>query len=232
MLIDMHVHSSGVSHCAKKDAGGMIEDSIAVGLDGFVLCNHYTKKYVEKMGIPEFNDLMTNEFREAKKIGEKLGFRVFFGVEVTLERYDGAHMLVYGVDDEFHKRHRGLYDMTQKELYEAVKSEGGILVQAHPMRDGKDVLLDLRYLDGIELNNHIKYDGPHAEHFCELARRYGKFVTSGGDYHADTRRTFCGVYFPGGLTDCRELKDFLLACDSYDVQLEDTPSRIVFTKGK
>ena len=232
MLIDMHVHSSGISHCAKKDAKGMIEDSVQVGLDGFVLCNHYTKKYVEAMGIPEFNAAFTNEFREAKKYADEIGFRLFFGIEVTLELYDGAHMLVYGVDDEFHCRHEKLYDMTQKQFYEAVKSEGGILSQGHPLRGGKNALLDPAYLDAVELNNHIKYDGPNRELLVDFAHKHGLFVTAGGDYHADTRRTFCGIYFPDGLADCRELKDFLLACDSYDVQLEDTPSRIFFTKGK
>ena len=152
MLIDMHVHSSGVSHCAKKDAVGMIEDSIAAGLDGFVLCNHYTKKYVESTGIFRFDQLYTKEFRDAKRYADSRGFCLFFGIEVTLELYDGVHMLIYGVDDEFHSRHEKLYDMTQKELYEAVKSEGGILVQGHPIRGGKNVLLDPKYLDAVELN--------------------------------------------------------------------------------
>ncbi len=230
MLIDMHTHSSGVSHCAKKDAAGMIDDSKAVGLDGFVLCNHYTKKYVEAMGIPEFNQRYTNEYRETKKLGDLCGFRVFFGIEVTMEFCQDVHMLIYGVDDEFHKRHLRLYDMTQKELYSLVKSEGGILVQAHPMRGGNNVLLDTEYLDGVELNNHIKYDGPHTDYFCTLAHKHGIFVTSGGDYHADTRRTYCGVYMPDDITDCFGVKDFLLSAKSYDLQLEDEPSRITFTR--
>ena len=230
MLIDMHAHTSGISHCAKKNYADMIREAKDAGIDGFILTNHYTKKYVEGEGIALHNERYTNEYREAKEFGEALGFRVFFGIEITMERYDGAHVLVYGVDDEFHKRHERIYDLTIKELYEIVKSEGGIVVQAHPMRDGKDVLLDLRYLDGIELNNHIKYDGPHAEHFCELARRYGKFVTSGGDYHADTRRTFCGAYLPDDITDSFGVRDFFLTANSYELQLEDEPARIRFTR--
>ncbi len=230
MLIDMHVHSSGISHCAKKDALGMIEDSVAAGLDGFVLCNHYTKKYVEATEIAEFDERYTNEYREAKKIGDALGFRVFFGIEVTMTFCCDVHMLIYGVDDEFHKRHTKLYDMSVRELYEAVKDEGGILVQAHPMRKNKNLLVDHRYIDAVELNSHIKYDGPHTDFLCDYARKHGLFVTSGGDYHADTRRTFCGVYFPDGLSDCRELKEYLVNTDIIDVQLEDEPSSISFRK--
>lgn len=227
----MHTHSSGISSCAKKDVFGMIEDSISAGLDGFVLCNHYSKKESDRIGADKFDEMYTEEFRAGKKYGDLRSFRVFFGIEVTMEFCRDVHLLIYGVDDEFHARQKKpLYEMTAQELYAAVKSADGIVSQAHPMRKNNSVFIDMKYLDALELNSHLRYDGPHTDLICSLAREHGLFVTSGGDYHADTRRTYCGIFIPDDIADCKGIKDFLVSSDSYDIALEDTVPVITFTK--
>jgi len=116
---------------------------------------------------------------------------------------------MYGVKEDFLLRYPEAYDMTQQELYDAVHADGGVMVQAHPIRRGKNVLLELNYLDGVEANSHPKYDATHFEELSALAAEQGKLLTSGGDYHADTYRVRCGVFFPDGLQSTAELIDYL-----------------------
>ena len=49
-----------------------------------------------------------------------------------------------------------LYDLKIDQLSDLVHKNGGILVQAHPFRKGIDVLVDLKYLDGVEV--YVKKD--------------------------------------------------------------------------
>ena len=227
MLIDMHAHSKGISTCCRADAPRAIADAKAVGIDGLILCNHYHKPYLKKTGETptQFAARYLLEYAYAQKCGEAAGFKIFFGIEVTMERHDRAHMLVYGVETDFVLRHPGMFDYTQAKLYDAVHAAGGVLVQAHPMRCGKNVLLDLGLMDGVELNSHALYDGPCANALSAIAKEHGILLTSGGDYHADTHRPRCGVYLPDDLADTRAIIAYLQGAPSYTLCLQEPTER-------
>ena len=114
-------------------------------------------------------------------------------------------------------RYSTLFDYTQEELYRIVHGNGGVLVQAHPMRCGKNVLLDPRFLDGVEVNSHALYDFTHCEEMAAFAHENGLLLTSGGDYHADTHRPRCGVYLPDDLADTRAIIRYLQESPAYTV---------------
>ena len=46
MLIDLHAHSSGISHCCRIPYDEVLRQARDVGLDGIALTNHYYKGYV------------------------------------------------------------------------------------------------------------------------------------------------------------------------------------------
>ena len=46
MLIDLHAHSSGISHCCRIPYDEVIRTAKEAGLCGIVLTNHYPKYYV------------------------------------------------------------------------------------------------------------------------------------------------------------------------------------------
>ena len=83
-------------------------------------------------------------------VHSKIGFLVFFGIEVTLTINLELHLLIYGVSEEFLLTYSDIYDYPLEKIYKLVKEAGGILIQAHPMRREKNLLLPLEYLDGIE----------------------------------------------------------------------------------
>ena len=210
MLIDFHAQSKGISKCCQIDGKDMVLLTKNSGMDGVILTNHYDKSYLIENDANEFAKRYTDDFYYVQKDGEKRGFKVYFGIEVTMAKHNNVHMLVYGVDCDFVLKYPNLYDYTQQELYELVHQNNGILVQAHPYRKGKDVLLDLNYLDGIEANCHPIYDGTYLEKLYNMAVTNKKLLTCGGDFHNDTIRVKCGVYLNEDIKDTLEIVNYLI----------------------
>ena len=102
----------------------------------------------------------------------------------------------------------GKTTLTQKELYELTKAGGGIMVQAHPFRNGTTVL-DPDYLDGVEINCHPLYKKSYAQELIDIAEKEHLLLTCGGDYHADTYRPKCGMILPDELVDHKDLCRYL-----------------------
>ncbi len=234
MLVDMHTHTKGVSSCSRITFEEVIDLSLEKGIDGVIITNHYQKSYIAKHdSIDSYIDRFIEEFYQAKEYGQKVGCKVFFGIEVTMELYPFVHMLIYGVDPEFLRKNPYLFDCTQEELYRIVKAHNGLLVQGHPYRCGTTIL-DTDFLDGVEVNCHPVGNRTDKESLIEIAKEKGLFVTCGGDYHADVpNRPKCGMYMPDNLSDHNDLREFLLSPEANKLcvkeqQCEDAVD--VFTK--
>ena len=208
MLIDLHAHTSGISKCCRIDAPKVVAEAKAAGLDGIVLTNHYQKSNMKEDSLESYVEKYIDEYYRTEAYGRKIGCRVFFGVEVTMEQYPKVHMLLYGIDPEYLRAHPDLFDLTQKELYELTKAGGGIMVQAHPFRNGTTVL-DPDYLDGVEINCHPIYKKSYAQELIDIAEKEHLLLTCGGDYHADTYRPKCGMILPDDLMDHKDLCRYL-----------------------
>ena len=216
MLIDLHAHSSGISRCCQIPAEEVLKTAKEYGIDGIVLTNHYQKSYLQNDDADAFAKAYVEEFHYTEKIAEELGMKVFFGVEVTTELYKNVHMLGYGVSEKFVLENPRVFELNQEELYKLVKVYGGVLVQAHPFRNGCTVL-DTAYLDGVEINCHPLYGNSYQKELMEIAAENKLLLTCGGDYHADTYRAHCGMYLPDDIGNNNELRDYLL--DTKEVKL-------------
>ena len=227
MLIDLHAHSSGISKCCRIPYTEVLSRAAAIGLDGIVLTNHYQNGYVCDGKYMEFVEDYIAEYEKAAAYGASVGIKVFFGIEVTMERYPKVHMLIYGVSPDFLRTNPMLFDCTQKALYTLVKAHGGVLVQAHPFRGGTTVL-DPTYLDGIEINCHPKYKTTERERLTAIAEEQGLLLTVGGDYHADTYRPDCGTYIPDTVTDGIALGAFLAETDRIMLRIHEVGAQSAF----
>lgn len=210
MLIDLHAHSSGISTCCRASAEKILQTAKEHGLNGIVLTNHYQKLYVKDGNAAAFAQRYWEEFLRTEALGKELGMRVFFGIEVTMTARTNIHLLLYGVGKDFLEAHPEMYDYSQEDLYRAVKDFGGVLVQAHPYRNGAS-LMNPQFLDGVEINCHPLYGTSASEKVLADAKAHGLFLTCGGDYHADTYRPHCGMLLPDTLKDGKELGDYLLS---------------------
>ena len=234
MLIDLHAHSSGISKCCRIPIEQVIEEAKKVGIDGIVLTNHYQKNYVADGDYTAFAARYIAEYEYAAELVKNTDFRIFFGIEVTMEKNPGVHMLIYGVKTDFLLAHPMLFDDSQEELYRLVHEAGGILVQAHPMRR-QNRLLDTKYLDGIEISCHPLYEGTHIDELTPIAEAADILLTAGGDFHADTHRARCGVYLDDTFTTAKQISDYLAATDAVKLCVQEVDSResydVVFRRG-
>ena len=235
MLIDLHAHSSGISKCCRIPIGQVIKEAKRVGIDGIVLTNHYQKNYVTDGDYHAFAARYIAEYEYAASLAMGTDFRVFFGIEVTMEKHPGVHMLIYGVEPDFLTAYPTLFDCTQEELYHLVHGAGGILVQAHPMRR-QNRLLDTRFLDGIEISCHPLYEGTHIAELTPIAAQAGRILTAGGDFHADTHRARCGVYLDDTINTVKEIADYLAHTDEIKLCVQEVDAResydVTFCRGK
>lgn len=228
MLIDLHAHTKGISHCCRIYAPEVLAAAKERGMDGICLCNHYQSRYVVDGNAAEFARRYVEEFHATRALGREMGLTVLFGIEVTMERHANEHLLVYGVEEDFALLTPALYDLTQQELYRLVHANGGVLVQAHPLRKGKNVLMDPEYLDGVEVNCHPKYDCTHHRELAQLAQERDWILTCGGDYHADTHRVQCGMYLPETVTDGVALGRYLKEHTSVELCVQEVGEETAF----
>ena len=80
MFIDPHVHSSGVSYCAKVTCEQIIDFKRSSGYDGLVLTNHYNYCYgkPEECALQCFQILKTNG-RRKKRLYKKCRYKSISG---------------------------------------------------------------------------------------------------------------------------------------------------------
>ena len=198
----------------------ILEVAKEAGIDGIVLTNHYQKGYISNGDVNELVEKYIEEYLYTKKCGEKSGIKVFFGIEVTMEKYPNVHMLIYGIAVDFLRKYPYLFDYTQEELYETVKNEGGILVQAHPFRNGTTVL-DTDYMDGVEINCHPLYKKSYCQELIKIAEDNDLLLTCGGDFHADTYRPKCGVYLPDDIADENMMVEYIKNSEEYSLRMQE-----------
>lgn len=213
ILVDLHAHSGGISTCCRVGYEPIIDRAKETGIGGIVLTNHYVSNYVIDDDYEGFAKRYLEEYEKAKRYGDSVGVKVFFGVEVTAEWEKQVHLLVYGVPLSFVTDHPRMCLYSLEELYRTVHEYGGILVQAHPFRKG-EWLCDLNYLDGVEISchPHPHYGGSFAEKVKQIAEENEKLLTCGGDYHADVSyRPQCGVFVPENISEDKALADWLIS---------------------
>ena len=210
VLTDLHAHTSGISRCCHAEYKEIIGAAKEKGIDAIVLTNHYQKSYLRGTTSEQFIESYINEYINTKEYAKTQDFKVFWGIEVTMELYPDVHMLIYGTDTDFLRNNPLLYDMTQQELYDCVKSNSGLLIQAHPYRNGTAVL-DAKYLDGVEINCHPLYKRSYSRELIKIAEDNGLVLTCGGDYHADTYRPVCGMYIPEETDNDRDLAEYIIS---------------------
>ena len=108
-LIDMHAHSSNLSRDSGVAVGDLIAQAKRRGLDAICLTEH--------------NALWPDA--QIRELGERHAFTVLPGMELGT---DMGHVLVFGLP----RYHPELLEIEQ--LRRIVTAEGGVAVQAHPMR--------------------------------------------------------------------------------------------------
>lgn len=224
IAIDTHTHSSGVSRCSRVTPKELIDQKIEQGYDGIVLTNHCQPWYYPAEEHKQYVESVIAEYRAAKAYGDKVGFRVLLGVEVTILNPAAYDMLIYGVTEEMLRASSCLYQMTQKELFDFCNKYGALLVHAHPLRlsfEGKkEGIANPAYIHGTEINCTPK-DLVLKDELLQVAKENELLVTCGTDYHAPDRTFRGGMYVPDTVYTSTDFAEYLKSTKTTQLFLED-----------
>ena len=185
------------------------------------LCSKYPICSIED-GLSE-NDWegFIDSFLEPVDIGreyaEKYGMKIFFGCEIRFSENDNDY-LVYGITAEYLKKNPDILEWGIGKFFEESKTEGFLVYQAHPFRDGMTVTRT-KYLHGIEVNN--GHPGQNSRN--DIARLWadihGLSMISGSDFHEVGHEARGGIITFRDINDEKELCEILkkgeyrLICD-------------------
>lgn len=184
--VETHAHTAPVSPCGRLTPEQLVEQVHAAGYDALFVTDHYTPDFFAVHPTGEDYRLRLERYfsgyYQAKEAGEKVGLRVFPGMEVRL--YDGPEdYLVYGVSPEQLKLLPCLAFLSLEDLHAAVRSTpDGVLIQAHPYRKGL-TCQDAHCLDGIEVLNANPRHDSHNDRALAYAKAHGLLMTAGSDVH-------------------------------------------------
>ncbi|MBG95233.1 MAG: hypothetical protein CL793_08270 [Chloroflexi bacterium] len=109
MIIDLHNHTIPLSRDSSLNPADLIEQITRLGIDGVCLTEHNAAW----------------DSQEFEKMAAASGIIVIPGMEITTEL---GHILAFGIDRYFPEMAR------MAQLSKISKSEGGVLVLAHPYR--------------------------------------------------------------------------------------------------
>ncbi len=155
------------------------------GYDGIFITDHFfhgNTRPSRELDWPDYVDAYMKGYEEAKKAGDAIGFKVFFGIE---ENFEGDEFLLYGIDREFLLAHPSIPHWTREEMIKWVHEYGGAVMQAHPFRDRdyiKKIHLYLDDVDGIEGINTANKANDNLAALC-YALKYGMMIQAGSDTH-------------------------------------------------
>jgi len=181
---ETHLHTSEVSGCAKCTAAEMVALYHASGYSTLFVSDHFQPSTLDRFGDISWEeklDCFCIGYNNAKEAGEKYGMHILLAAELCL--YESSnHYLLYGFDMDFLKNLPEIFTMSIADFYPLAKQNGILLIQAHPMRDGKCFPVPL-HTDGFEVYN----SNPRHENFTAetlvIAKEHGIYITGGSDAH-------------------------------------------------
>jgi len=198
----LHTKESQTSIRQKSSAEEIVNLYKEKGYNTIIVTDHYTREKLDGISINNWDskiEQLLTGYKTAKQFGDALELNILFGIELTLLE-TGSDYLIYGVTEEFLKKHSHLYDLKFEELVNLCTEHKLLIVQAHPFRD--DIIL-------APLEHHIPieaYNGCHSEtsrndKAIEYAKIHNLIGTSGSDFHHinDTAR--------GGIITKEEIKN-------------------------
>jgi len=109
MLIDLHVHTKGLSPCSEMSPEEAALEAKKIGLDGICFTEH-NKPW---------------DHHEILEVEEKSGILIFHGIEVDTTE---GHVLVFGLQKNF----EGITPI--EDLHQMVNEVNGFMTAAHPFR--------------------------------------------------------------------------------------------------
>lgn len=232
--IEVHFHTDESSPCGKVPAAVGIATYKEAGYDGVMVTDHFSKAVLggkdDGRDWNEVKEQFLKGYRQAREAGQRLGVRVYLGMEIRFPANDNDY-LVFGADEGFFDRHPWVYETSIEEFRAIADAENLCVIQAHPFRDGCTPA-PAECLDGAEyFNGHPGHNSHNdlAQKWIAQVRAHGgadgnprRFVgTAGSDFHQDWHFTGTAICMERLPADEKELKERIMA-EAFTLHLPQT----------
>ncbi len=154
---ETHLHTAEGSGCASASGAEQARRYKALGYDGIIVTDHFFNGNCAVTNFDSWEDRVNKfckGYENAKEEGDKIGLKVFFGLEYS---YFGADLLTYGIDKDFLLANDNISDISFYQFADRVHKAGGVLVHAHPFREADwyihEIKLLPKWIDGVEVYN-------------------------------------------------------------------------------
>ena len=184
--IETHLHTVYSSSCGHLDAEAIVNGYLKAGYYGVAVTDHFNWATYRFLG---FDRLKPEEIAKAflegycrvREAGERLGLKVYKGAEFRFDGSDNDY-LVFGFSDDVLREPAKTFKNGLAEFSRRCRSEGGLIIQAHPYRN-VCTPAEAALLDGMEvLNRNTDWDN-HNDWTLTFAEKNGLLQTSGSDCH-------------------------------------------------
>jgi predicted metal-dependent phosphoesterase TrpH len=226
--VDLHVHTRETSFCGRTKGQMVAVLYKKAGYDGIVITDHYNKGYFRRfpkwMPWEKKIDHFLRGYRSAYAEGEKIGLKVFFGIELKFNKSPREY-LVYGIDAAFLKDYPELYKLGLEKFRRLVDSLAPkykiLIFQAHPFRPGITPA-DPALLDGVEVYNGNPRQNSHNDLAFSFAKKHNLKMISGSDFHRLPDLARGGVVFRQAIKEPGDLLTALATGEHYQLITKST----------
>ena len=221
-IYETHLHTCQGSACGVSEGKVYPRFYQDLGYDGIFVTDHFFQGNCAAPRTGMWQDRVDAYMRgyyDALEAGEKIGFKVFFGIE---QNFEGDEYLLYGLDRDFLLMHPDIESWPRTRLFHEVHAWGGCVVQAHPFRDRgyiRHLHLQMTGVDGVEAVNTANHPWEDA---CGLkyAGHLGLPATCGSDVHnvsTMTSERLGGVCLREEMRSGRDYANYILAKKPVDL---------------
>lgn len=193
---DTHIHTAEASGCATASGVEQARRYKEAGYDGIIITDHFFNGNTAVRNYRDWYErvyLYCQGYENAKAEGDKIGLKVFFGIEYS---YFGTDLLIYGVDKNWLYQNDNIMDVSVYEFIDRVHKAGGIVVHAHPFREAEyisEIKLMPKWVDAVEVYNAGNYDDKFNARANWYAEQYDLPKTAGSDNHHMSAPKLSGV---------------------------------------
>lgn len=193
---ETHLHTAITSACSRFAPQEIIGKYTRLGYAGIFVTDHFLNGNTTVPQGLEWERRIARfcaGYRLVKKVAEGL-LDVFFGLEYS---YKGTDFLVYGLDEEWLLAHPEIMEMQVTAFVPFARSEGGLVIQAHPYREAHyidHIRLFPSVVNGVEVIN-ANMDERTNRLAGIMANSYDLLTTAGSDIHGAGQVNLAGVEF-------------------------------------
>lgn len=206
--VETHLHTSQASACAYSTGAQMARAHKDAGYSAIVITDHF---FGGNTAVPrdlpwkERIDLFCAGYEDAKRVGDRIGLNVFFGLEWA---WNATEFLTYGLDKEYLYAHPQMEQWDIPTYLTNVRAAGAYIIHAHPYRKAEyipDVRLFPEYVDAAEVYNCGNTDMDFNRKAMAYAKKHDLAMTSGSDGHDHLKMRGGGMRFATQMNTIEDL---------------------------